>query len=264
MELALGQYQRCGCITVWKRICPVLKGFGFATCIIARFVTVYQTTIISWAVFYFFSSMRSEVWIDAAEQFGGLEAISTGILDEWPHLRKRREIFVLGLVFCCFCGGLATTTNGGIYLVRLLDTYGAPISSLFIACLEAVAVSWIYGASRFASDIEAMLGPQHPVYWWFLKICWMAISPIILLILFILSLYIAPMPYYGEYEYPTWSIVVGWLLVCSSLVLVPAYAVYKICITPGTVAERIRTVMTPEEVHENTEEMRSVRIFYNL
>lgn len=25
-ELALGQYQRCGIITVWKRICPVFLG----------------------------------------------------------------------------------------------------------------------------------------------------------------------------------------------------------------------------------------------
>ncbi|KAL3856699.1 hypothetical protein ACJMK2_011423 [Sinanodonta woodiana] len=26
MELALGQFQRCGCLTVWKRICPMFKG----------------------------------------------------------------------------------------------------------------------------------------------------------------------------------------------------------------------------------------------
>jgi solute carrier family 6 serotonin transporter-like protein 4 len=26
MELALGQFQRCGCISVWKRICPMFKG----------------------------------------------------------------------------------------------------------------------------------------------------------------------------------------------------------------------------------------------
>jgi len=43
-------------------------------------------------------------------QFGGLEAIATGILDEWPQLRKRRELFILGLMLYCFMGGLATTT----------------------------------------------------------------------------------------------------------------------------------------------------------
>ncbi|CAB0021073.1 unnamed protein product, partial [Nesidiocoris tenuis] len=25
MELALGQFHRCGCLTIWKRICPALK-----------------------------------------------------------------------------------------------------------------------------------------------------------------------------------------------------------------------------------------------
>lgn len=26
MELALGQFHRCGCLTIWDRICPALKG----------------------------------------------------------------------------------------------------------------------------------------------------------------------------------------------------------------------------------------------
>lgn len=26
MELALGQFHRCGCLTIWKKICPALKG----------------------------------------------------------------------------------------------------------------------------------------------------------------------------------------------------------------------------------------------
>lgn len=26
MELALGQFHRCGCLTLWKHICPALKG----------------------------------------------------------------------------------------------------------------------------------------------------------------------------------------------------------------------------------------------
>lgn len=26
MELALGQYHKCGCISIWKKICPMFKG----------------------------------------------------------------------------------------------------------------------------------------------------------------------------------------------------------------------------------------------
>ncbi|KAK3591527.1 hypothetical protein CHS0354_031637, partial [Potamilus streckersoni] len=76
--------------------------------------------------------------------FGGLEAIATGLLDEFPSLRKRRELFTLGLMIYCFWGALATTTHGGIYVVQLMDTYGAPISLIFVVFLEATAISWIY------------------------------------------------------------------------------------------------------------------------
>lgn len=30
MELALGQFHRCGCLTIWKKICPALKGILFS------------------------------------------------------------------------------------------------------------------------------------------------------------------------------------------------------------------------------------------
>ncbi|XP_071790445.1 sodium-dependent serotonin transporter-like [Asterias amurensis] len=61
LELALGQYQRTGCITVWKRICPLLTGIGFAICIVNMYLSFYYNTIIAWAVYYLFSSFRSEL-----------------------------------------------------------------------------------------------------------------------------------------------------------------------------------------------------------
>lgn len=47
----------------------------------------------------------------------------------------------------------------------------------------------------------------------------------------------APRPQYGTYEYPEWSVAVGWLIVTSSLICIPAYATYKFLTTPGSVAE---------------------------
>lgn len=44
-------------------------------------------------------------------QFGGLEALITGICDEWPQtIGRKREMFVAGLIVYCFFGALATTT----------------------------------------------------------------------------------------------------------------------------------------------------------
>lgn len=45
MELALGQFHRCGCLTIWKKICPALKG---------KFVNFFKkkikTSIAEWEV----------------------------------------------------------------------------------------------------------------------------------------------------------------------------------------------------------------------
>lgn len=86
MELALGQYHRSGCLTLWKRICPAIKGkscyprpnstkvdlycfdsfsltniegVGYAICIIDLYMGMYYNTIIGWAVYYFFASFTT-------------------------------------------------------------------------------------------------------------------------------------------------------------------------------------------------------------
>ncbi|XP_024082895.1 sodium-dependent serotonin transporter isoform X2 [Cimex lectularius] len=61
MELALGQFHRSGCLTIWKRICPALKGVGYAICILDVYMGMYYNTIIGWAVYYLVASFRSEL-----------------------------------------------------------------------------------------------------------------------------------------------------------------------------------------------------------
>ncbi|KAM9733899.1 solute carrier family 6 member 4a isoform 1-T2 [Menidia menidia] len=58
MELALGQFHRSGCISIWKYICPIFKGIGFAICIIALYIAFYYNTIMAWALYYLLSSFR--------------------------------------------------------------------------------------------------------------------------------------------------------------------------------------------------------------
>ncbi|XP_056139102.1 sodium-dependent serotonin transporter-like [Lampris incognitus] len=57
MELALGQFHRSGCISIWKYICPLFKGIGFAICIIALYIAFYYNTIMAWALYYLLSSL---------------------------------------------------------------------------------------------------------------------------------------------------------------------------------------------------------------
>ena len=51
------------------------------------------------------------------------------------------------------------TTQGGMYLFQLCDSYGASgISLLTIILFETIAVAWIYGRDRFYDDMFNMFG----------------------------------------------------------------------------------------------------------
>ena len=58
LELLLGQYYRQGAITCWKKICPLLAGIGWAVTIIAFYTDFYYNVVISWALYYLFSSFK--------------------------------------------------------------------------------------------------------------------------------------------------------------------------------------------------------------
>lgn len=197
-----------------------------------------------WSIIFFL--MLITLGLDST--FGGLEAVITAICDEYPLMKRNRELFVLGLVIVCFLGGLPTVTNGGQYVINLLDNHAAPISLLFICFIEAIAVNWFYGCQKFSNDIESMLGHQPGIFW---KICWVGICPICLLILFVLSCW----KYEGldlmGYVYPPWAVAVGWCITASSILCIPVYGVYRFIITPGTLKQKVLRLIRPSVVSDH-------------
>ncbi|XP_065548962.1 sodium-dependent serotonin transporter-like [Lathamus discolor] len=177
--------------------------------------------------------------------FGGLEAVITAVMDEYPQvLAGRRELFVLGLIAVCFLGSLSTLTYGGAYVVKLLEEFGAGCSILAVVLLETIAVSWVYGIQRFSHDVKAMLGFTPGVFW---KVCWVAISPALLAFIVISSLLDQPPLTLFEYQYPEWSISVGYLIAASSFICIPLYMVYKLVWTPGSLKQRLAVCLWPEK-----------------
>uniref|UniRef100_A0A0R3RMP9 Transporter n=1 Tax=Elaeophora elaphi TaxID=1147741 RepID=A0A0R3RMP9_9BILA len=61
MELVLGQFHRSGCISIWKKICPMFKGIGYGICFICTFIACFYNSIIAHAVYFLYSSLQSEV-----------------------------------------------------------------------------------------------------------------------------------------------------------------------------------------------------------
>lgn len=191
-----------------------------------------------WAIIFFL--MLLTLGLDSS--FGGSEAIITGFSDEYPFVKRHRELFVAGLFTLYYIIGLASCTQGGVYVVNMLDRYAASYSILIAVFFEAVAVSWIYGIRRFSDDIKEMLG--FPVgSWW--KFCWAVVAPFFILVIIASGLVNYERLSYNEYKYPWSADAVGICVAASSVLCIPAFALWNLIRTPGTLAQRLRLLTTP-------------------
>uniref|UniRef100_A0A672VFW5 Transporter n=1 Tax=Strigops habroptila TaxID=2489341 RepID=A0A672VFW5_STRHB len=59
LETALGQYTSQGGVTCWRKICPIFEGVGYASQVIECYLNIYYIIILSWALFYLFSSFTA-------------------------------------------------------------------------------------------------------------------------------------------------------------------------------------------------------------
>lgn len=157
--------------------------------------------------------------------FGGSEAIITALADEFPVLRRHREIFV-GLLFSLyFLVGLSFVSQGGAYVVTLMDKYAAGYSILFAVFFETLAVSWVYGVERFSDDIYSMIGIRPGIYW---RITWKYLAPCFLLFIMIFGLVNYVPLQYDDYVYPWEANFIGWCIALSSILCIPGFAVFQI------------------------------------
>ncbi|XP_053762093.1 sodium-dependent noradrenaline transporter isoform X2 [Panthera pardus] len=195
-----------------------------------------------WAVVFFI--MLLALGIDSS--MGGMEAVITGLADDFQVLKRHRKLFTFGVTFGTFLLALFCITKGGIYVLTLLDTFAAGTSILFAVLMEAIGVSWFYGVDRFSNDIQQMMGFKPGLYW---RLCWKFVSPAFLLFVVVMSVVNFKPLTYDDYIFPLWANWVGWGIALSSMVLVPAYSVYKFFSTRGSLRERLAYGITPENEH---------------
>merc|ERR550519_23319 len=105
--------------------------------------------------------------------------------------------------------------------MNLMDQNVGGFNLLLVGFLEMSVVMFMYGYNRFASDISLMLGKRPELYW---RICWQCLSPLTLFgILCFLFVQYKP-PTLGDYTYPYWAVVLGWLMTISTVVTIPLVA----------------------------------------
>ncbi|XP_072030982.1 sodium- and chloride-dependent glycine transporter 1-like [Amphiura filiformis] len=176
-----------------------------------------------WALLFFF--MLLTLGLDS--MFVTLETVVTAIVDElkpwYPNIYdKKTHITGISCVIF-FILGWPMTTNGGFYMLTLMDEYSAGFSLILVAMAEALIISYVYGVDRYMQDMMVMLKFKMNIYW---KICWMAISPGIIFFVFIFF----GVGYKGltldDYKYPPWAEFLGWGMVIAALLPVPGYMIY--------------------------------------
>lgn len=195
-----------------------------------------------WAMLFFF--MLLTLGLDT--QFAMMEAVVTGLVDEYgKYLRKRKELVILALCGLAFIIGLSNITEAGAYVLNLFNIQSGGISLLFLAFFEVITISWGYGTDRFVCDIERMVGRRILPWWAF---TWKFFSPVVILGIFIFSLYSWKGVSYGDYKYPNWAEFVGWLLALSSMLWIPCVAIYTVVRAPGeSFREKLRFSFLPNQ-----------------
>ncbi|XP_061469125.1 sodium- and chloride-dependent glycine transporter 2 isoform X3 [Rhineura floridana] len=186
-----------------------------------------------WAIIFFL--MLLTLGLDT--MFATIETIVTSVSDEFPkYLRTHKPLFTLGCCISFFIMGFPMITQGGMYMLQLVDTYAASYSLVIIAIFELVGISYIYGLQRFCEDIEMMIGFQPNKFW---RICWAFVTPTILTFILCFSFYKWEPMTYGTYHYPGWSMVLAWLMLACSVIWIPIMFVIKMHIAPGKFIENI-------------------------
>ncbi|XP_065298595.2 sodium-dependent proline transporter-like isoform X1 [Dermacentor albipictus] len=172
-----------------------------------------------WSFLFFF--MLFLLGLDS--EFALLETFLTAFYDEFPRSRRYKIPLTFGICLLCFLLGLPCVTQGGQYVLNLMDTYAGGGAVLFIAICEIVGLMWFYGMNRFCADLKLMLGHDIGWYW---KASWLVISPCILGFLFIYGLaQHKPITYDDVVTYPSWADGVGWFLALLSMAQIPIWGV---------------------------------------
>ncbi|XP_038151364.1 sodium- and chloride-dependent GABA transporter ine isoform X2 [Cyprinodon tularosa] len=158
------------------------------------------------------------------------------VLSTMPGFQFWAPLFFIMLL----CLGL--DSQGGIYVFQLMDHCTAVVSLIFLAFFEVVAVCWIFGVSRLSLMFKRMRGKSPSI---FFRFCLLLFCPLLMLCILGSSIIQYTPPRYGEYMYPLWARLVGWVISLVSIVWIPLCAIHEIYNSEGSLLQRIKTSLTP-------------------
>nr|XP_023673445.1 sodium-dependent neutral amino acid transporter B(0)AT3-like [Paramormyrops kingsleyae] len=189
-----------------------------------------------WAVLFFIMLFS----LGLSSMFGNLEGVLAPLQDLHMVPKWMPKEILTGLIcLVSFAIGLIFTMGSGNYWLEIFNSYVGSLPLLVIAFFEIVAVVYVYGMKRFREDIKEMTGKKPNFFW---QTCWMVISPLMLLVVFVAYVaieasrvpeYPAWNPDYVDFPqtedqpYPDWVFSICVLLSALPCVFIPIVTVYK-------------------------------------
>ncbi|CAG0895647.1 unnamed protein product [Cyprideis torosa] len=196
----------------------------------------------AWFWAFLFFAMLFTIGLDS--QFGMFECVISSFVDEFPRLRPHKVLFTM--LMCCvlFLLGIPCVTQGGMYVLHLMDSYSATFSLMIVSFCEAVVIAWVYGVDRFCEDIYLMIRIR-PGIWW--RLCWKYITPTVIAFLLVFTILSYETITYNDYVYPDWAVGLGWEMAVCSMIPIPLVALICLFRAKGSLKERVLTCLRPSD-----------------
>ncbi|CAF0878898.1 unnamed protein product [Brachionus calyciflorus] len=175
-----------------------------------------------WCIFFFLMMITIG--------FGSLLSLAECVLDSlifYFKIQKKVNKTIFRFVACMlfFLFGCSMTTKGGYYLLSLIESYTAVFPVIIFATFEAIALCWCYGTKRINEDIKLMLNFELNAFW---KLCFNFCTPVLAIIIGIITLSSNTEVTLGSYRYPYWAHLIGWAIIVINIGPLVKYAVCEI------------------------------------
>jgi hypothetical protein len=133
--------------------------------------------------------------------------------------------------------------------VEMMDKFSSGWAVLIIGIFEFICIGYVYGYKKFHQDIRLMIGNSchNPVCYWYWNICWLVISPLLLIILVVVSWVQYKPLQTDEYVFPAWSNAIGWLMTVSILLGMFGWAFYMLIDALFINKRSLKTLIQPEK-----------------
>ena len=223
----------------------VEKGPGLAFIVYPNALSLLPAPFL-WAILFFLMLLM----LGFGTQFSLLETMVCIICDTWPRAKRRYVLPITCLLM--FFIGLSMVTNGGMYVLQLMDDFAGTYNALICGCFEILVLAWIYGVDRFLIDIQTMFQWNESTWryrafehvWHYM---WKAVTPLVCAAILIGSLLDRKPLRYDSYVYPNWANSIGWCVSFFSASMIPLGVAFKLYKESGTFKERLAKLTKPSK-----------------